>query len=59
MPSVQTLGVKEGRLMERLTGDLRNAVFSRWDLSEKKTYLYLLCKPTFVDVDLTFKIEFI
>ena len=36
MPSVQTLGVKEGRLIERLTGDLRNAVFSRWDLSEKK-----------------------
>ena len=41
------------------TGDLRNAIFSRRDLSEKRTHLYLLCGQTFGDVDLTFKIEFI
>ena len=45
--------------MVRTTGDLRNAIFSRWDLYEKKTHLYLLCQPRFDDVDLTFKIEFI
>ena len=39
--------------------DLRNAIFSRRDLSEKRTHLYLLCGQTFGDVDLTFKIEFI
>ena len=41
------------------TGDLRNAIFSRPDLSEKRTHLYLLCGQTFGDVDLTIKIEFI
>ena len=34
--SVQILGVEEGRLVVRLTGGLRNAIFSRRDLSEKK-----------------------
>ena len=52
---VQTLGVEEGRLDVSLTGDLRNATVSRWDFSEKKTHLYLLCQQTFGDVDLTFK----
>ena len=33
--SVQTLGVEEGRLVVRLTGDLRNAIFSQRE-SEKK-----------------------
>ena len=32
---------------------------SRRDLSEKKDSLYLLCRQTFWDVDLTFKMEFI
>ena len=36
MPSVQTLGVEEGRLEVGLTGDLRYIPFSRHDLSEKK-----------------------
>ena len=45
--------------MVRLTGDQRNAIFSRRDLSDKKTRLYLLCGQMFGDVDLTFKIEFI
>ena len=34
-PSVQILGVWEGRLEVSLAGDLRNAIFSRRDLSEK------------------------
>ena len=58
-PSVQTLGVEEGRLEVCLRGDLRNAIFSRRNLSEEKTHLYLLCQQTFREVDLTFKIEFI
>ena len=35
-PSVQTLLVEEGRLEVSLTVDLRNAIFSRRDLSEKR-----------------------
>ena len=54
-PSVQTLGVEEGRFDVSLTGDLRNAIFSRRNLSEEKAHLYLLCQ-TFREVDLTFKI---
>ena len=48
-PSVQTLGGggEEGRPVVRLTGDQRNAMISA------------LCRQTFGDVDLTFKIEFI
>ena len=59
--SAQTLGEEEGRLVVTLTGDERNAIFSRRDLSEKKRLipdLYLLCQQTFGDVDLTFNIEF-
>ena len=60
MPSVQTLRVEEGRLVVRLTGDLRTAIFSRRDFpGKKKTHLCLFCRQTFEDVDLTFKIEFI
>ena len=58
-PSVQTLGAEEGRLEVSLTGDLRNAIFSRRDLSEKNSFRYSLCQRTFGDVELTFKIEFI
>ena len=58
-PSIQTLGVEEGRLEVSLMGDLRNAIFSRKNLSENKTHLCLLCQQTFRDVDLMFNIEFI
>ena len=49
MPSMQTLGVEEGRVEVSLTDDPRNAI------------LICICyvKKTFGDVDLMFKIEFI
>ena len=61
MPSVQTLRAEEGRLVVRLTRDLRTAIFLRRDFpgKKKKTHLCLFCRQTFEDVDLTFKIEFI
>ena len=52
-------GVEEGRLEESLTGDLRNAIFSRRDLSQKNSFRCLLCQRTFGDVERTFKIDFI
>ena len=41
-PSVQTLGVEEGGLVARLTGDLKNAIFSRRE-SEKRPLLICIC----------------
>ena len=41
-PSVQTLGVEEGRLVVRLTGDLRNAIFSQRDLSEQDSFVFVM-----------------
>ena len=44
MPSVQTLGVEEGHLVVRLTGDLRNAIFSRRDLSEEDSFVFVMSR---------------
>ena len=41
-PSVQTLGVEEGRLVVRLTGDLRNAIFSRRESEKKKSFVFVM-----------------
>jgi len=58
-PSVQTLGVEEGRLVVRLKGDLGILSFLGGICQKKKTHLYLLCRQTFRDFDLTFKVEFV
>ena len=41
-PPVQTLGVEEGRIVVRLTGDLRNAIFSQRDLSEQDSFVFVM-----------------
>ena len=48
MPSVQTLGVEEGRLEVGLTGDLRYIPFSRRDLSGKKKLISVFVMSTYV-----------
>ena len=59
-PSVQTLGVEEGRLeVSSIGGSKECHLFSAGFVGKKNLFRYLSCQRTFADVELTFKIEFI